>query len=134
MLADSDDNGGTWSPPVRVNDDATPFSQFLPKIALDQTTGSIAIVWHDCRNDFGIPGPDSTNSIPHDDAQFYGTISTDGGASFATNFRMSTGTSNAQAAQNGIDYGDFIGLDFNSGRFFPAWADNSNSTGDNPDG
>src|SRR5207247_1937981 len=31
-------------------------------------------------------------------------------------------------------YGDYIGLDFQAGRFFPAWADNSNSTGDNPDG
>ncbi len=38
----SDDNGATWSQGVRVNDDQTMNSQFLSKIALDQTTGNIA--------------------------------------------------------------------------------------------
>src|SRR5213078_4401258 len=37
----SDDNGATWSEGVRVNDDNTKNSQFLPKISLDQTTGNI---------------------------------------------------------------------------------------------
>ena len=32
----SDDMGRTWSPPVRVNDDATVNSQFDPKIAIDE--------------------------------------------------------------------------------------------------
>src|SRR2546426_3517188 len=35
----SDDGGTTWSAGVRVNDEHTTTSQFLPKIALDQTTG-----------------------------------------------------------------------------------------------
>ena len=43
--------GATWSNPVRVNDDAGTNSQFLPFIALDQTTGYIAVSWYDCRND-----------------------------------------------------------------------------------
>ena len=33
-----------------------------------------------------------------------------------------------------IDYGDYTGLDFTHGVLYPTWADNSNSTGDNPDG
>ena len=30
------------------------------------------------------------------------------------------------------DYGDYAGCAFQSSKFFPLWADNSNSTGDNP--
>src|SRR5439155_26395637 len=37
-------------------------------------------------------------------------------------------------AQNGIDFGDYEGLAFYGGNFYPVWADNSNSTHDNPDG
>src|SRR5439155_8472542 len=43
----SDDGGATWSGGVRVNDDRTVNSQFLPKISLDPTTGNLAVVWHD---------------------------------------------------------------------------------------
>jgi hypothetical protein len=130
----SDDNGATWSAPVRVNDDATTRSQFLPRIALDQTSGNVAVSWHDCRNDDGLHGPGDTNGIPNDDAQFWGTVSTDGGASFLPNLQISAGTSNAAAANSVIDYGDYTGLAFQGGVFMPAWADNSNSTLDNPSG
>src|SRR5262249_22289753 len=68
----SDDNGATWSAPVRVNDDHTANSQFMPKISLDPATGNIAVVWYDSRNDLGAGGPGDTNGIPNDDAQFWG--------------------------------------------------------------
>ena len=130
----SDDNGANWSEPTRVNDDATANSQFLPKIALDQTSGSIAVVWHDARNDLGTGGPGDTNGLPNDDAQFWGAFSTDGGTSFSSNIQVSAGTSNSHGSGNSIDYGDYTGLSFVSGIAHPAWADNSNSTGTNPDG
>ena len=66
----STDNGATWSAPVRVNDDATTRSQFLPYVALDATTGAVAVGFHDCRNDNGVPGPGGTNMIPNDDAEY----------------------------------------------------------------
>jgi hypothetical protein len=31
-----------------------------------------------------------------------------------------------------LDYGDYSDIAFQNGVFFPVWADNSNSTGDNP--
>src|SRR5262249_20426288 len=43
----SDNNGTTWSAPLRVNDDTGTNSQFLPMIAVDQTTGNVAIAWYD---------------------------------------------------------------------------------------
>ena len=130
----SDDQGMTWSAPVRVNDDATKNSQFLPKIALDPTSGNLAVVWYDCRNDLGLGGPGDTNGIPNDDAQFWGAFSRDGGQTFTTNFQISAGTSNSHDAMNGIDFGDYTGLSFYGGIAHPVWADNSNSTGTNPDG
>jgi hypothetical protein len=130
----SDDNGATWSAGVRVNDDRTTNSQFLPKIALDPTTGNTAVVWYDSRADLGSGGPGDTDGVPNNDAQFWGAFSTDGGVSFTSNFQISAGTSNSHDSGNGIDYGDYTGLSFFGGVAHPAWADNSNSTGTNPDG
>ena len=132
----SDDDGATWSGPVRVNDDATVNSQFNPKISLDQTTGTIAVSWHDSRNDDGMGGPGDTDGVPNDNAQFFGTVSDNGGASFLPNVMISEGTSDGRSVTSGnvIEYGDYTGLSFQSGKFHPFWADNSNSTGDNPNG
>jgi hypothetical protein len=129
----SDDNGFTWSAPVRVNDDHTPNSQFNPKISLDQTSGAIAVVWYDSRRDLGTGGPGDTDGVPNDDAQLWGAFSTDG-VTFSRNFRISEGTSNSHVSGNRIDYGDYMGLSFYAGVAHPGWADNSNSTGNNPNG
>ena len=53
---------------------------------------------------------------------------------FSKNFRVSAGTFNADRANNTIDLGDYIGLTFRNGVFWPVWSDNSNSTRDNPNG
>jgi hypothetical protein len=122
----SDNMGTNWSARVRVNDDPSGNgkSQFLPKIALDQTSGNIAVSWYDCRNS---PGNNT--------AEFWATVSTDGGLTFATNVKVSTGISDANvSATSGFDFGDYTSLAFNAGAFYPCWADNSNSTGDNPAG
>jgi hypothetical protein len=130
----SDDDGATWSTPVRINDDATTKSQFLPKLSLDQTSGNLAVSWYDARNDLGDGGPGDTDGVPNTDAQVWGAFSTNGGMSFTPNYRISEGTSNAPDSGNGIDFGDYSGLSFYGGVAHPAWADNSNSTGNNPDG
>ena len=129
----SDDDGATWSAAVRVNDDHTVNSQFNPKISLDQTTGNIAVVWYDSRMDIGAGGPGDTDGVPNTDAQFWGAFSSDG-VNFTPNFQISAGTSNSHVSGNRIDYGDYSGLSFFGGIAHPAWSDNSNSTGDNPDG
>jgi hypothetical protein len=124
----SDNNGSTWSSRVRVNDDpvGNGKSQFLPRIAIDQTSGSIAVSFYDCRNS---PGNNTT--------ELWATISTDGGASFLPNVKVSAGASSALVSaisSTKFDYGDYTGLAFHAGTFYPCWADNSNSTGDNPSG
>ena len=134
MFQYSDNDGATWSPAVRLNDDQTANSQFMQAIALDQTSGAVAVSWYDTRNDLGAGGSGDTNGLPNDDTQIWATYSTDGGVSFVPNFRVSRGTSNATDAQTGFDYGDYTHAAFQSGLFYPAWSDNSNSVGGNPDG
>jgi hypothetical protein len=133
-LQHSDNNGASWSPAVKLNDDHTVNSQYNPAIALDQTTGNVALSWYDTRNDLGTGGSGDTDGIPNDDFQVWGTYSTNGGATFASNFRISAGTSNAIDANSFFDVGDYTHAAFVGGTFWPAWSDNSNSTGTNPDG
>jgi hypothetical protein len=120
----SDDNGATWSNPVRVTDDSSGNSHFNPQMAIDPTTGNVAIAWYDSRN---AGAADQT-------AQIFATLSTDGGATWMPNVQVSAGTSNVTLANSGIDYGDYMLMDFYGGTFRPIWSDNSNSTGDNADG
>jgi hypothetical protein len=113
---------------VRANDDpvGNGKSQFLPRISLDQTTGYIAVSFYDCRDS---PGNNTT--------EFWAAVSTNGGVSFLPNVKVSAGVSNPLVptiAATKFDYGDYSGLTFYGGVFYPCWADNSDSTGDNPDG
>jgi hypothetical protein len=136
MLQSSDDNGSTWSSATRLNDDSGGNSQVNPAIAVDQATGFVAASWYDARNDLGNGGPGDTDGIPNDDVQVWATYSTNSGASFVSNFPVSQGTSNSSQAVtgSGFNLGDYTHAAFQSGNFYPAWSDNSNSTGDNPDG
>jgi hypothetical protein len=109
-----------WSTPKKIHDDNAK-SQFLPRIAVDQTTGNIAISWYDCRND---PG--------NRKVQFFATVSKDGGETFDLVTRIALGQSDRTQNDGGFDYGDYSGSAFHNGVFFPIWADNSNSTGTNP--
>jgi hypothetical protein len=134
MFQYSDTAGSSWTPAVKLNDDGGTNSQFLPAIALDQASGDVAVSWYDARNDLGTGGAGDTDGVPNNDAQIWATYSTNGGATFASNFRVSQGTSNADDTQSYFDYGDYTHAAFQSHAFYPAWSDNSNSAGTNPDG
>ena len=126
LVTYSDDEGAHWSNPIRVNDDVGVGSQFLPHLSLDQSNGMIAMTWYDARNSAG-----------NNTAQYFGAFSVDGGSTFGPNFQISSGISNqanSVAALKKTDYGDYTANAFVNGRLVPVWADNSNSTGDNPEG
>jgi hypothetical protein len=141
----SDDDGTTWSAAVSVGDDTGVNSQFLPSIAVDQSSGAVGVAWYDARNDQGQGPPPAppgdTDGIPNDDVQEWASFSFDGGQHFQPNVQVSQGTSNAaDSEQNQFgprqDFGAFVqdkGAFVNS-VFYPVWGDNSDSTGDNPDG
>ena len=130
----SDNGGSFWSAPIRINDDLTLNSQFFPKAVVDQTTGNLAISWYDARNDLGNKVGSDTDQIPNDDVQVFAALVKPlvNGVQVSANQQISAGASNASDANNEVDLGDYTGLAFTNGVFMPAWADNSNSTGDNP--
>ena len=134
LIRFSDDDGATWSKPVKVSDDKKKRSQFLCKLALDQTTGNLGAIFYDCRRDDGTIGPGSTNSVPNDDVHVFATASNNGAATWAKNIQITKGVSNGSNSSNPNELADYIGLAFNKGVMQAAWTDNSNSTGDNPDG
>jgi len=115
----SENDGTTWSQPVRVNDDGGPLgdgkSHFLPAIAVDHSTGFVAVTWYDARNS-------TTNTT----AQIYGTVSTDGGLTWIPNVQIGAGLSNGVAAGN-FNFGDYDTMDYANGVFYRSWADNSST-------
>jgi hypothetical protein len=137
----SDDNGATWSDPVQVSDDSsTGLSKMLPAIAVDQTTGNLVVGYYDSRNDPG-SGPGDTDGKPDTDAEYFVSLSTDGGLTFQKAVQVAAGPSNSadseplnNSSSRPLGYGDYQYMDFNAGVIWPVWADNSNSTGNNPDG
>jgi hypothetical protein len=134
LLRYSDNDGLTWSTPIRVNDDSTLFSKFFPRVAVDQTTGYVGLSWYDCRNDPGV-GPGDYNGVADQSMEVYATISTDGGQTVLPNVQVSNGPSDAEAISGGNqtnDFGDYSGLAFYGNKMFPGWADNSRTLGGNP--
>lgn len=122
----STDNGLTFTNELKLNDDVSTMSQFFGRLAVDQKTGWLASVWYDARNSAG------NNTV-----ELWGTMSFDGGLNWAPNFKISDGFTSCVQSTIGNDpneCGDYISLDFYDGKLVTAWADSSNSTGDNPNG
>ena len=154
FLVSSDDGGQTWSSPVLVNDDQgitdgtsgandsntnpnadiTGRSQYMPELAVDQSTGTLVISWRDARDDAA-------------DARVatYITTSIDGGQTFGpqtyanptkTAVDAITGATNVigpasdnESAVNAqtdarYGYGNQMGLAVANGQLFPIWAGN----------
>lgn len=135
----SDNNGTTWSTPVQVNDDTTSNSQFLQSISVDQATGELYLSWYDARNDVGTTVTASnTDGVPNTEVQVFmsaSTYNTFGALNFTPNVLVSSGVSNqARDTNNSQDFGSNGGIAAYNGVVYLSWADNSNSTSDNPDG
>jgi hypothetical protein len=124
----SDNRGLTWSAPVRVNNDTGGASQFNNSIAVDPSTGFVAVGWYDTRND-------SSNVR----AEFFVAVSGNGGKSFGRNYVVSSGPSQSSLADvppivgRPLGFGDYNKIDFVNGILQPVWADNSATLPNNPD-
>jgi len=137
FFAFSDDHGFTWSQPVRVADDTVHADQFYQWLAVDPTDGSVNISWYDTRND---PARRKTD--------IFFTRSTDGGATFISNGRVTSASTDESCpvcedlvAQTGFtsstirfcrqncdaeifnQYGDYTGLASFGGVSHPIWTD-----------
>lgn len=110
LISYSDDGGTNWSTPKRVHNDliGKGKSQYLPNVAIDQTTGHIAIAYYDRRN--------SEHNVFSD---VYTSISRDGSATF-DEYRMNNLIS-SHAGKN-VFSGDYIDVDFHAGKLSVIWS------------
>jgi hypothetical protein len=103
LLAHTDDDGETWSEPLRIND--SPLGdQFMPALAAG-SDGSLHAAWYDSRNG-------NVNLVY--------ARSADGGETWSTNIRV---TSKETAVFHGR-LGDYLGLAVGpDGQAFMVWTD-----------
>ncbi|HEX9989908.1 MAG TPA: S-layer homology domain-containing protein [Chloroflexia bacterium] len=116
----STDAGVTWSPTIRLNDDAlgNGIDQFMPTIGA-HPSGLIGVTWHDRR---------------YSDGYRYDLVysqSTDGGLTWSKNQRVSDVSSDPEAVPDykGIDYiGYRVPLVFGYDYILPGWLDTRRGT------
>ena len=115
-------HGVSWEFPIMVNDDGTTTDQWMTSISCDDQ-GRVWETWYDSRND-------ASNIL----TEIYGAVSTNGGATFSPNFKVSNQNFNPNVIKQyqGTEH-YYIG-DYNqmSGRTFtfPIYSGQNNSLQD----
>jgi hypothetical protein len=105
-LSCSDNQGVSWSEPIKVNQDKTERQQFFTWMDIDQSNGNIYFVYYDRRN--------------YDDnrTDVYMATSTDGGLTFS---EQKISTSPFIPSDN-IFFGDYINIAAHNGVIRPIWS------------
>jgi hypothetical protein len=114
-FASSANGGVNWTSPVMLHNPSTLNDQFFPRMAVDETSGDLMVVYYDTVNDL-------TNRV---NAELWMTSSTDGGATWSTPVQIATAaTDEAVGAEDqSQEFGDYIGLTGYAGQFFACWTD-----------
>jgi hypothetical protein len=108
--------GNNWSMPLRLNDDNTLTDQWMPAISVDKN-GKIYIVWYDSRIDL-------VNNIM---TLLYGTVSTNGGATFSPYIPVSTTPFNPTTFLTNGFFGHYISVSAIENTAIAAWCDGRNN-------
>ena len=113
-FARSTDGGTTWSAPYMVNNQASLNDQFNQAIAVDETTGNIAMIYYDTVSD-------STRKK----TDIWYQVSTNDGVSFGAAQKITTAQTDETiaGADSGNQYGDYNSLSGYASVFFPSWTD-----------
>ena len=121
FLSRSTNGGASWSPtPLRINDDgaSNPRDQFFPAITVDDQ-GVVRAMWGDDRLD-------TVNAGGHN-YDIFAAASTDHGAGFGTNVRVTTQSSNPDVDNGGTFIGDYFAI---APCGTPVWGDTRNGNQD----
>ena len=115
----SEDEGDTWSSPVRVNQDDSGLGNehYFPWITSDPATGTLSVIFYDDRN------------VSSNQCEVYCANSYDGGESWE-DFKVSD-VSFTPAPIPGLAsgyFGDYLGISSQSGYVYPVWTDNRTGT------
>lgn len=108
----STNGGNSWSRPDMINNQRDLNDQFNPWLAVDETSGTLAIMYYDTI------GEDRTQT------NVWAQVSADDGASWSAPYRVTSEASDENdSLPNGNQYGDYNGMSGYAGRFFPSWTD-----------
>lgn len=115
----STDGGGTWEPSRMINNQASLNDQFNPRLAVDETTGKLVVIYDDTVSD---PGRLKTD--------IWTQSSSDDGVTWSSPSRVTTAETDETggSADSGNQYGDYNGLSGYGGNFFPSWTDHRSAT------
>jgi hypothetical protein len=117
LLGTSMDGGNTWNPAIAVAPKTDKHDQFLPWINVS-AKGVLGITWLDRRND--------PNNL---DYEAFGTWSSDGGNTFASDIQLAREPSDPlNDGFNGAFMGEYTGNAWNGKTLFAAWPDTRNGT------
>jgi hypothetical protein len=100
----------------------------MPSISVDPISGLVGATWYD------------SDEVGGKLADLFAAFGAPGGQTFSPSVRLSKESSEADRSnhtgeiQGYQGYGDYVRNAFYKRVFYASWADNSNSTGDNPDG
>ncbi|HSF44262.1 MAG TPA: sialidase family protein [Thermoanaerobaculia bacterium] len=123
----STDGGSSWAAPILVNDDSGEGkTHMFPWLAVDQSDGTVSVVWYDTRND----------PFEQTKTQIYYARSANGGAGFEENFSlMDEGAkfknpinycqenSLENPKRNPNQYGDYLGIAAANRKVHAFWTD-----------
>lgn len=127
FLSFSDDRGASWSAPRAVTDTLTGVDRFNHWLSTDAVTGEVNVSFYDTRND---------TTGARFETDIYLARSSDGGATFDPNVRVTDAKSNEHDCAgvfpcNAINYGnqqgDYSGLVAYGGVAHPIWTDSRNN-------
>ncbi|HEX4959924.1 MAG TPA: hypothetical protein VF173_03730 [Thermoanaerobaculia bacterium] len=113
-FARSTDGGATWSTPVRINDQASLNDQLHPKLAVDETDGTLGITYYDTVADPRRRKTDVWFQSSHDDGVTW---------SAATKLTSAPTDESVETAEPNNQYGLHNGLSGVAGQFFATWTD-----------
>jgi hypothetical protein len=110
----STDGGTTWSAAKMINNQASLNDQFNQALAVDESTGRIAIIYYDTVGD-------STRKKTN----VYYQTSADGGVTFGAAVKVTTAQTDetVSGADSGNQYGDYNSLSGWASKFIPSWTD-----------
>jgi hypothetical protein len=107
FISKSTDGGTTWSPAARVNNDLTTRHQFFTWMTIDQSNGTLYIVFYDRRNSVAVPNA----------TDVFVAKSTDAGATFE-NFQVNA---TSFTPVSSVFFGDYIGIAAMDRMVYPIW-------------
>jgi hypothetical protein len=125
FLAYSNDNGNSWTGPVRVNNDTegNGIDQFFPAVAVS-ADGIVHVTFYDRRND-------ANNTL----LEYWWAMSFDGGQTFPVNLQISDATFNGDYSRNGDNdfIGDYTGVVATNESVAAVWCDTREGSEDDAD-